>query len=137
MIDVVFLLLVYFMVATKFKLGEQVYQLDLPRSLQSNRDADPFELDEQPVVVEVASTGPVGSDYVLRVEGASPQPDSFDDLFDFFRDRQIGTGTRPMFMNDHPIIIRPGRAARWEHAIGAFNAAARAEYTNIKFAVPE
>ncbi|MHC4614422.1 MAG: ExbD/TolR family protein, partial [Planctomycetota bacterium] len=30
MIDVVFLLLVYFMAATEFKLGEEIYRLDLP-----------------------------------------------------------------------------------------------------------
>ncbi|MCZ6446340.1 MAG: biopolymer transporter ExbD, partial [Planctomycetota bacterium] len=40
MIDIVFLLLIYFLAATEFKLGEEVYRLDLP---QRGLAADPFE----------------------------------------------------------------------------------------------
>ena len=51
MIDVTFLLLVYFMVATEFKLGEEVYKLDLPDRQAAQREIDPFELDEEPLQV--------------------------------------------------------------------------------------
>ena len=54
MIDVVFLLLVYFMAATEFKLGEEIYRLDLP---QRGRASEPFELPRDPLRVVVASTG--------------------------------------------------------------------------------
>jgi len=139
MIDVTFLLLIYFMVATEFKVGEEVYRLDLPRSLQSNQASDPFELDEQPLVIEVTSTGAAGRFYRLHIEGPYRDPDTFDDLYDFLRSSQISddaTGGRPMFFPDHPIVIRPSRSATWDHTISAFNAAARARYTNIKFGKP-
>ncbi|MHC4710088.1 MAG: ExbD/TolR family protein, partial [Planctomycetota bacterium] len=52
MIDVVFLLLVYFMAATEFKLGEEIYRLDLPRR---GAPADPFVLPRDPLHIVLAS----------------------------------------------------------------------------------
>ncbi|MEC8115202.1 MAG: biopolymer transporter ExbD, partial [Planctomycetota bacterium] len=54
MIDVVFLLLVYFMVATEFKRAEVVERLDLPNRLGAGV-ADPFEVPDHPVVITVSS----------------------------------------------------------------------------------
>ena len=139
MIDVVFLLLVYFMIATEFKLGEEVYQLDLPRSLQSNQASDPFELDIQPLIINISSSGPGGVNYDIRIDGPidAHTPQTWDELFTVLRDRQIGDGTIPMFMPDQPIVIKPARTATWNHAMAGFNAAARARYTNMKFALPD
>lgn len=136
MIDVTFLLLIYFMVATEFKVAEQVYQLDLPSRLQSDQHRDPFELEDRPLRIEVASIGDLGR-YAIRLDGPYPPVDSFEDLYDFLRNRQIHPDTPGgLFPVDHPIIVAPARTARWEHAIDAFNAAIRARYTNIKFSKP-
>ncbi|MCH2149151.1 MAG: biopolymer transporter ExbD, partial [Phycisphaerales bacterium] len=48
MIDVVFLLLVYFLVATDFKQSEEIYRLDLPER-REGMALDPFELDDEPL----------------------------------------------------------------------------------------
>ncbi len=130
MIDVVFLLLIYFMVATEFKLGEEIYRLDLPRrSLQ----ADPFELPRDPLRIAVASTGS-GAGYLIRVEEAAAQLANFQELFVFLaRNQRSAAAVGGLFDPDHPIIIEPGAATRWEHAVEAFNAAVRARYTNVKF----
>lgn len=135
MIDVVFLLLIYFMVATDFKVGEEIYRMDLPERNQSNQERDPFDLDDEPLRISVASSGFGVLRYRLSIEGPYPQPDDFEQLFQFLRDRQINEFTSGgMFDIDHPIIILPTRTTRWEHAIEAFNAAARARYTNVIFA---
>jgi biopolymer transport protein ExbD len=137
MIDVVFLLLIYFMVATEFKLGEEVYRLDLPARAGVAQQRDPFQLDEQPLRIAVASTGPGRSAYRLSLDGPYPQPASFEALYEFLRKRQIGENAAGgLFALDHPIIIEPSRATRWDHAIEAFNAPARARYTNVTFAPP-
>ncbi len=130
MIDVVFLLLIYFLVATEFKLGEEMYRLDLPqRSLR----ADPFELPRDPLRIAVASMGS-GAGYLIRVEGAAAQPANFQELFVFLARNQRSTAAvGGLFEPDHPIIIEPGAATRWEHAVEAFNAAVRARYSNVKF----
>ena len=137
MIDVVFLLLIYFMVGTTFKLGEEIYRMDLPERGPSNAQRDPFELDDEPLRIRIASVGRTGDSYRIRVDGPYEQPITFEELRLFLSDRQIGEfTTRGMFEADHPIIIEPARTARWEHAVGVFNAAARARYTNITFSRP-
>ena len=137
MIDVVFQLLIYFLVATEFKLNEEVYRLDLPQQLQSDQLLDPFQLDDQPLRIIVASTGVGGVDYGLRVEGPFPQPATFEELHRMLRERQINRETSGgLFLPEHPIIIEPARTAKWEHAVRAFNAAALARYTNVQFAKP-
>jgi len=137
MIDVVFQLLIYFLVATEFKLNEEVYRLDLPPQLQSDQLLDPFQLDDQPLRIIVASTGPGGVSYGMRVEGPFPQPATFEELHQMLRERQINEQTSGgLFLPDHPIIIEPARTAKWEHAVRAFNAAALARYTNVQFAKP-
>lgn len=135
MIDVVFLLLVYFMAATQFKLGEEIYRLDLP---QRGRAADPFELPRQPLRIGITTVG--GNEYVLRLTGpntpASP-PATFEDLFEFLNGRRRSDrAAGGVFEADHPIIVAPTARTSWEHAMDAFNAAVRARYTNITFATP-
>lgn len=137
MIDVVFLLLIYFIAGTDFKLGEEVYRMDLPERGSSSAHVDPFELDDEPLRIRVATVGQRGESYRLRIDGPYRQPGTFEDLGEFLRQRRIGPyATNAMFEADHPIIIEPSRTTRWEHAMSAFNAVARARYTNITFARP-
>ncbi|MCA9296984.1 MAG: biopolymer transporter ExbD, partial [Phycisphaerales bacterium] len=63
MIDVVFLLLVYFMVATEFKVGEEVFRLDLPRQQSASALDDPFDLDEEPLRIHVRTLGAGATSY--------------------------------------------------------------------------
>ncbi len=133
MIDVVFLLLIYFMAATEFKLGEEVYRLDMP---QRGVD-DPFALPRDPLRISVISTsaGDEPGNYLLRLTGAAAQPSTFEELHEYLRQSQRGTGAfAGIFESDHPILIEPGTTTRWEHAIEAYSAAARARYTNVTFA---
>ena len=131
MIDVVFLLLVYFMCTTQFKRSEELYRLDLP---QRGRQANPFQLPQEPLRISVASAG---RGYTLRLSGANARPATFEDLYVFLDENRI-TESAPggLYEADYPIIIEPGATTRWEHTMDAFNAAARARYTNINFAQP-
>ncbi len=137
MIDVVFLLLIYFMTATEFKLGEEIYRLDLPQRLPSAQVLDPFELDEDPLRISVATTGLDEDNYRIQLSGPYAQPVTFEELFDFLEQRRISLHAQDgLFLPDHPIIVEPTRTTRWEHAMQVFNAAARARYTNLTFAKP-
>jgi biopolymer transport protein ExbD len=141
MIDVVFLLLIYFLVATDFRMGEELYRMDLPNRDDAGSGADPFTLDDQPLRILVNSTG-LGPDmYQLRIDGPYPQPPDFESLHAFLQQKQVNPenasiGSGAMFESDHPVVIQPTKATRWEHAMEAFNAAARARYTNVTFAKP-
>ncbi len=131
MIDVVFLLLIYFMAATNFKLGEEVFRMDLPQRGRTIA-ADPFQIDVEPLRIAVSSVD--RERYHLQIHGPlSYEPASFDDLFRFLDQRRAGAGPSGLFEKDHPLIVEPAGSAQWEHAIGAFNAAVRAQYTNVSF----
>ena len=135
MIDVVFLLLVYFMAVTEFKLGEEVYQLDLP---QRGHAVDPFELPLDPIRIIVTSVG--SDEYILRLSGplaAGLRPATFQQLFEFLSDsRRTDRAAGGLFEADHPVIVEPTGRTSWAHAMGAFNAVVRARYSNITFASP-
>lgn len=136
LIDVTFLLLIYFMVATSMTGNQEVYPMDLPNREGAGRQ-DPFALDDEPLRIAVSSTG-LGPDmYRLQVDGPYAQPASFQELHEFLRSRQVNEFTSGgLFDPSHPIIVQPSRTARWDHAMEAFNAAARARYTNVTFAKP-
>jgi biopolymer transport protein ExbD len=137
MIDVTFLLLVYFMAATQFRMGEEVYRLDLPERGAAQQQRDPFELDAEPLRIRVATVGGGLRAYQLRVEGPYRQPRTFGELHDFLARRRIDASSgRGLFEPDHPIIIQPTRTTTWQHAMAAFNAAARARFTNVTFGRP-
>ena len=133
MIDVVFLLLVYFMVATDFTEGEEIYKLDLPVR-EGAVAPDPFELDEMPLVVTVRSIGKGPQDLVIQLKGPYPEIINPHELAEMLKKRKISvTNPYGLFEADHPILIDPLPQARWGHVIEVFNAPALAGYTNISF----
>lgn len=136
MIDVVFLLLVYFMTATRFKLGEEIYRMDLPQRSESASVAA-FDLDESPLRILVMSVGPGTGDCTLELEGGYETIESFEELYVFLRDHQSNSrNPGGWFAADHPIVITPTGSTSWRHTVEAMNAAVRARYTNVTFAKP-
>lgn len=130
MIDVVFQLLIYFLVGTSFARGEQVFRIDLP-ARDRGEAADPFRLDEEPLRIELSAAAEA---VIIRLPGPWPQPASFEALFEFLRDRQLNARQPDgLFAIDHPIVVAPDPAVRWEVAVEAFNSAVRAGYTRVSF----
>jgi biopolymer transport protein ExbD len=133
MIDVTFLLLVYFMVATEFRTSESQYPMDLPK----RQVGTGMLLDDQPLVVHVESTGDRAWDCRVRLDGPWEPVSGIDGLHRFLRKyRADGFGNDGLFTPDHPIVIRPSAEARWDHAMAAYNAAAAARYSNITLGEP-
>ncbi len=133
MIDVVFLLLIYFMVATEFRLAEASFPMDLP-AVGRNTEAI---LDDKPLVVLVESVGKYTSDMRVQLDGPWGIVQSLAELKKFLRaNRADGFGTGGLFTPDHPILIRPSSETRWEHAVAAYNTAVQSRYTNITLGKP-
>ncbi len=137
MIDVVFLLLVYFMVATEFKRAEVIERLDLPNRLGAGV-ADPFEVPDQPVVITVSSQdtdsgrATVAAGFTIGIEGPFPQPSTLESLTVLLSERRMGgNGGRGLWPEDHPIVLQPVPGTDWEHVVRTFDATARAGYNNI------
>lgn len=133
MIDVVFLLLIYFLLATDFVINEEVYQLDLPPRPAAGTPTDPFELEDEPLRVSVVTTGAGPGDYSLTLSAPWPQPATFEDLYTFLRQSLIVDRGAGLFAADHPVLVAPAPDAAWEHTVEAFSAAVRAGYRNVQF----
>ena len=137
MIDVVFLLLVYFMLATEFKRTEVIERLDLPNRLGAGV-ADPFEVPDHPVVITVSSQdtdagrSTVAAGFTIGIQGPFPQPTTTTSLTELLEARRMGgTGGRGLWPEDHPIVLQPAPGTDWEHVVRTFDATARAGYNNI------
>ena len=133
MIDVVFLLLIYFMVATEFRSAEASFPMDLP---ERGRNAA-LVLDDEPLVVLVESSGTRRGDVRVHLEGPWEPIRSLLQLKNFLKvNRADGFGAGGLFTPTHPIIIRPKSETRWEHAMAAYNTLVESRYTNITLGHP-
>jgi biopolymer transport protein ExbD len=133
MIDVVFLLLIYFMVATEFKTAEESFPMDLPKPEHAQR----ITLDSKPLVIVVESAGETEADIRIRLEGPWDPIASVDELTKFLQANKAGKfSSSGLFSQAHPILIKPTSQTRWDHTIATYNAVARADYINITLEKP-
>ncbi len=126
MIDVTFLLLIFFLVTTTFERAEGILVSKLPRET-GVRPA--VALPISPIVVRVLQVGPGENDYAIRIDNFRNVPGSFGELAEYFR--QIHG--QPGFDTETPVIIVAGDDVRWDHVVGAWNAAVKAGCTTIAF----
>jgi len=134
MIDVVFLLLIYFVLTVNFKAREGSFSVDAPRRLDGGgeRRADPFELPRRPIVVVVRSFGDGAEEYSIASDdpGLGPIP-GVEDLY-----VRLGEAREGRLGADQVFVVRASGAARWEHALAVFGAIRRAGFGRVRFANP-
>ena len=136
MIDVIFQLLIYFIITATFVMGEGVLTVKVP---QGPGDPKPQNTPPaQPLNILVGSAGVDGIGYRVTIEGVA-EPANFNELSQSLIQLQYDPdrGYNGPYKPDNPVIIKPAAEVRWQHVVNAFNAALRARYTNIKFAQPE
>ena len=136
MIDVVFQLLIYFLLATNFALGEQVFRMDLPDRGGSTRLDDPFDIPEEPLRIRVVSLGTDRERLSATLPSHYPRQDDLAGLERFLSENRSGESIG-LFLSDHPIQIVPTPDTRWEHVVDVFNAVIRAGYRSVHFSDPE
>ena len=124
MIDVVFQLLIYFIVGTSFAMGEQSYRMDLPER-EGSAVVDPMELDDEPIIVQVLGGGRI------RIPGPWNSPVHVNGLKKFLESQRADRGG--IIELDAPIRIRPRSDVTWQEAVQTFNAAVAAGYQTVGF----
>lgn len=127
MIDIVFLLLIYFMVATDFSPAEEVFRLDLPAV--DGGKADPLNLLEMPLHIELKSAGADGRLVHVSLDGPWSPPGTIEGLRHFLDNAIAPRGS--LFVADHPVIILASKEVHWQHIVEAFNTAVLAGCTNV------
>lgn len=139
MIDVIFQLLIYFVVTAGFMIDEGVLAAKLPQGPAGAVSAD----DLPPEKIEVRLTADDTDDSLVQISrGPRDRPIRYagfrelaEDLDRLRYDPRRGEGG--LYDADDPVLIQPTGGVRWQHVVNAFNAALAAGYTNVSFAEPE
>ncbi len=131
MIDVVFLLLVYFMLVAQFRPRERAMPTDAaPQEIAEQ--TDPFSLPVTPIRIAVHSVSDSPNAYALASD--SPYVQGFGT---FAALTQGLTSLRGSLIDlDQRFIVVPEPGSRWEHALGAMNAIRQAGFTSVSFDKP-
>ena len=132
MIDVIFLLLIYFVITANFAVDEGVLSAKLPAA-PGLSDSSP-KPPQRPLRILVSSAGRYG--YRLGIEGLAEAPPDFVALARTltYLQHDPQRGLRGPYKDDHPVIVAPDGLVRWQHVVNAFNAAVTARYRNVSFA---
>ena len=125
MIDVTFLLLIFFLVTTSFERAEGLLTGKMPAD--SSAAAVPLPL--SPIVIRLTQTGPGHDDFTIYVQSFDVSPAGFDELVGALR--QIHE--RPGFDTETPVVIIAEDNVKWDHVVGCWNAALRADCERVAF----
>jgi biopolymer transport protein ExbD len=127
MIDVIFNLLIFFVVGTRFAEVEGLLASELPAApAQGVQAAIPL----MPIRVRLAPD-PAGSDgCLIRIDNTALVPRNFLDLREVLIKLK---GEHTGFESDTPIVIIADEAVQWQHVVNAFNAGKAAGYQSISF----
>jgi len=128
MIDVIFLLLIYFVVTSNFIEDEGVIVAALPGA-GGVAQAPPDEI-VQKIEIYLVAPDPESPDVAINI---ARQLDLGNDFSRLKAELDGLTGT---YGTDSPVHIIPEGPVRWQHVVNAFNQAKRAGYTKIQFAKP-
>ena len=128
MIDVTFLLLIFFLVTTTFERAEGLLASDMPRDDRGMGVALPIS----PIVVRLMQTGVGHDDFSITI-------DHFDVALHGFADLPaslIAVREQPGFDEQTPVVIVADDGVRWDHVVNCWNAALRAGCKRVAFAEP-
>jgi biopolymer transport protein ExbD len=128
MIDMTFLFLIFFLVTTTFERAEGILASEMPKL--DSRPA--VALPVTPIVLRLTPAPDDLDGFVIRIDRFDNMPATFDELVDFLR----SVHKEPGFDQHTPVVIVAGDEVRWDHVVGAWNAALRADCKRIAFAEP-
>src|SRR4029453_2863690 len=118
MVDVVFVLMLFFMACA----GSQIVESQLNVNLPAGKGAG--SSDKTPIIIDISSDGLVS---INNTGYGQPADKNLRDLYEFLKN-SIET-----FGSEDPVIIRPSPDAKHERIIQVLNAAAKAQVKHLSF----
>ena len=132
MIDVIFLLLIYFVVTASFAMDEGILTAKLPEGT-GPAEALP-KTPQRPIKIRLTSLS-MPTECRIELVGIGRSPRHFKELTEQLAALQYNAqNPNGSFKPDNPLIIEPDGRVRWQHVVNAFNSAVKARYTNVAFA---
>jgi biopolymer transport protein ExbD len=129
MIDIVFLLLIFFLLSPTADAGRGYLTTNLPRTGPNARPG--IVDDRRAVLIELAAPGPNSGDVTIVLNRGRVFGRNFEGLLAALQDLRA-TGLAA----DQPVRIAPEGACRHKWVVRAFDVAVAARFTDIRFAVP-
>jgi biopolymer transport protein ExbD len=127
MVDVVMVILIFFMLGTSFVMREGALAAQLPRDTGPGGGA---AVTITPLVRIALRETPDGNGATVEVMGARLAGQATDGLYAFLREkRERGADPRGR------IVLSADPRVRYRHVIAAFNACLRAGFQNVQFAL--
>ncbi len=153
MIDVIFLILIYFVVTASFAVGEGVITAKMPQAIEGQAAGLPPQIPLRIKVIAVGRTGyrielpgfgGVGEIFPGSLPGAQGETKGklpgglpggdFSELALFLKRMQYSSvNPEGLYRADAPVVIEPEGRVRWQHVVNAFHAAVTAQYKNVRF----
>ena len=124
MIDVVFQLLIYFIVGTTFAMDEESYRMDLPDRGDASAAAS-LSLEDEPIIIRVYKRGEI------LVPGPWTGPRTVRTLGEFLVKQRMDQGG--LIPRTAEIRIAPVADVPWGDAVQVFNVVLGAGYESIGF----
>lgn len=125
MIDVTFLLMIFFLVTTTFERAEGLLSSKMPQEGPAS-----VALPLTPIVVRLTAAGDAG--VVIRVDQLRSMPTGFRELASLLEDLQA----KPGFDAETPVVIASEPDVAWDHVVNAWNAALSAGCKRVAFGQP-
>lgn len=122
MVDVVFVLMLFFMASAGSQVAERELNINLPGS--SKPSGEQTELPPTPIMVDITADG------IVSVNGkgyGGPSDKEMSPLRDFFKQAIVEQG------NKDPVIIRPELETRHDRIMDVLNAAGASGVKNLTF----
>ncbi len=132
MIDLSFLLLIFFMTTTRFAKPEGLLTSEMPKYAGGSGSGPAVPLPESPIILRLTPVATGADDYTIRVDGFAQAPARIEGLAEFLR----GVQQRPGFDRKTPVIIMAHDEIRWDHVVKCWNAVLVAGSENVAFATP-
>jgi biopolymer transport protein ExbD len=134
LIDIVFLLLVFFLVTASFRAREGFLPAELPRQSSASR-----QMELEPLAVQLYSLSEdscriqIGMEEPFVVSAGPAEGGGFSLL-----SREISTVLSRQGRNpDDPVKLIPARGTKWDHVVKAYDAMWQLNLNNIIFAIVE
>jgi biopolymer transport protein ExbD len=124
MIDVVFQLLLFFLLATRFVKMEGQIQARLPRL------KGPAAVKVMPIRVRLTAVGAQRDGVQIAIEGSDELIPDFVKFHAVLATERLRYGATS---GKVPVIISPESDVAWQHALDAFNQAVRAKFEDVAF----
>ncbi len=132
LIDVLFMLLLFFLLSTRFRQEEGDIPGSLPYSGGTEEVSGTADLKQVEITVR-----PVGGEKrdsaIFELKNNNLEIRTADELYQSLQRVRTGIGAKA---DEAPVLISPTREVRWAFVVEAFNQAVRARFKNIGFIPP-